>query len=72
LRKDSGYEVTDKILVQIMDHPEISAAITEHKSYIGVQTLAKTIELVANLEQNTAKLVELDDSITTYIRIVKV
>ncbi|MFA6401335.1 MAG: isoleucine--tRNA ligase [Salinivirgaceae bacterium] len=72
LRKDSGFEVTDKILVQIMDHPEISAAITEHKSYISAQTLAKKIELVANLELNTAKLVELDDSITTYIRIVKV
>jgi isoleucyl-tRNA synthetase len=72
LRKESGFEVTDKINIKIAKHEAINDAVTEHKNYIGAQTLARSIELVAVLEQKTAKLVELDDDVITNILIEKV
>ncbi len=72
LRKESGFEVTDKISIKIAKHEAINDAVTEHKNYIGAQTLARSIELVAVLEQKTAKLVELDDDVITNILIEKV
>ncbi|HAZ04787.1 MAG: isoleucine--tRNA ligase [Bacteroidetes bacterium GWA2_40_14] len=71
IRKESGFEVTDKVFIQIQKHEAINEAIMIHKNYMATQTLAKTIDLVDNLEQNTSKTVELDETITTYIRIDK-
>ncbi|MGE4287134.1 MAG: isoleucine--tRNA ligase [Salinivirgaceae bacterium] len=72
IRKESGFEVTDKINIKIAKHEAINDAISAHKNYISAQTLALSIELVAVLEQKTAKLVELDDDIATSILIEKV
>jgi isoleucyl-tRNA synthetase len=72
IRKESGFEVTDKINIQISKHEAINEAINLHKNYISAQTLAKTIDLVDHLEQNKAKLVELDDAVTAYILVEKV
>ena len=45
IRKDSGFEVTDKIKVVIEDLPSVSAAVTRHSAYIASQTLALDISL---------------------------
>ncbi len=72
IRKESGFEVTDKIKIQIVDHEAITKAINKYDKYISTQTLAKSIELVDNLEQNNATHVELDDFVSTLIRVEKV
>ena len=72
IRKESGFEVTDKINIQIANHEAITKAIEIHGNYISDQTLAKSIVLVEQLEQNTAKLVELNETVSTYIKIEKV
>jgi len=72
IRKDSGFEVTDKIKIQILNNVAITSALNIHKEYIAAQTLAASIELVDNLEQNDATHVELDEVVTTLIRIEKV
>jgi len=71
IRKESGFEVTDKINIQIVKHEAIIKAIKTHTEYISIQTLAQSIELVDELEQNSAKHVEIDDDITTLIQVNK-
>jgi isoleucyl-tRNA synthetase len=72
LRKENGFEVTDKIRISIQKHDEINAAIEEHKKYIGAQTLATEINLDDNVNSDAAKEVEIDENIKTYIRLTKV
>ena len=55
IRKSSGFEIVDKIAVQIEMNDEINAAVTEYKEYIAVQVLATSIQLVETAE-NAAEL----------------
>jgi isoleucyl-tRNA synthetase len=71
-RKESGFDVTDKIDVQIKKHGYINKAIEKHKNYIGTQTLAGKISLVNDLDRENAKIVELEDGILTWIRIDRI
>jgi len=71
LRKDSGFDVTDKIKVEIQKHPAIDEAIIKHKSYIGTQTLANSIMLVEEFGENNVKKLEIDNDIETFIKIEK-
>jgi len=71
LRKDSGFEVTDKVHIKIQDHPAINQAINQFKEYIATQTLALSIELTDKLEQNQAKNVDIDELVSTWIQIEK-
>jgi isoleucyl-tRNA synthetase len=45
IRKESGFEVTDKIRVVIEDLPFVSAAVRKHADYIASQTLALDVSL---------------------------
>ena len=45
IRKESGFEVTDKIRVVIEDMPFVSAAVRKHSDYIASQTLALDVSL---------------------------
>ena len=73
LRKDSGFEVTDKIILEIQKHDEINSAIKNNEKYISSQTLSEKIELIGNELNNDkeAKFVEIDENIKTYIKIRK-
>ena len=44
IRKDSGFEITDRIEVTIAPTPEISAAIDSYKEYISSQVLANSLQ----------------------------
>ena len=55
IRKSSGFEIVDKIAVQIEMNDEINAAVTEYKEYIATQVLATSIQLVETAE-NAAEL----------------
>jgi isoleucyl-tRNA synthetase len=45
IRKESGFEVTDKIRVVIEELPSVAAAVRKHADYIAAQTLALDISL---------------------------
>lgn len=61
LRKDSGFEVTDKITVVIEDHDMIHEAVETHAGYIGAQTLATKVSLVAHVGESDVKVIEIDE-----------
>ncbi|MBN2682620.1 MAG: isoleucine--tRNA ligase [Bacteroidales bacterium] len=71
IRKESGFDVTDKIHVKILRHQAINEAINTFKEYIGQQTLALSINLIDKMEQNEKQLVEVDNDIVTYIDVIK-
>jgi isoleucyl-tRNA synthetase len=72
LRKESGYEVTDKINIRILSNSAIDDAVHNFRDYIGSQTLSDSIELVTKLQAEEATEVSLDDTIKTLIQINKI
>ncbi len=71
LRKESDFDVTDKIILRIVRHPELSEAMEKYGDYIGNQTLASRVELVSHLPEGTGKLVEIEKGIETLIQVEK-
>lgn len=67
LRKDSDFNVTDKIDLRIGKHKEINEAVENFKAYIASQVLAENVTLVDKAEDD-AQAIEIDD-IQTFIKI---
>ncbi|MCU4177480.1 isoleucine--tRNA ligase [Carboxylicivirga sp. N1Y90] len=72
LRKDSGFEVTDKIRLSIQKHEAINEAVNKYADYIGAQTLAVDVKLVEQCSDSGAVTVDIDDEISTLMQIAKV
>jgi isoleucyl-tRNA synthetase len=53
IRKDSGYDLTDRILVKIADGPGLKDSLTPFKDYICAEILADSIELVPEIANGT-------------------
>jgi isoleucyl-tRNA synthetase len=53
IRKDNGYELTDRILVKVADVPALKDSLTQFNDYICSEILADSIELVADLANGT-------------------
>ena len=70
LRKESNFDVTDKIRLYIGKHAQINEAVENFSTYIASQVLAESVNLTDTIDTN-AKEVEIDD-MTTYIKIEKV
>ncbi|WP_041340550.1 isoleucine--tRNA ligase [Runella slithyformis] len=61
LRKDSGFEVTDKIKITVQDNsPELAEAVTSNKDYICQEVQAISLELVTDLN-GSATEIEIDE-----------
>ena len=69
MRKDSGFDVTDRIRVRIGNHPEIAPAVHANLDYICSETLADRLEVVDTLE--AGQTVELSEEVHTRIAIEK-
>lgn len=54
LRKDSGFEVTDRIDVKIEANPLIEKAIKGNRDYISSETLAENLIFEATIENGTS------------------
>lgn len=67
LRKDSDFNVTDKIDLQIGKHEQINDAVLHFKDYISSQVLAENITLTESAGED-AQEIEIDD-IRTFIKI---
>ena len=50
LRKSSGFEITDKIRIEIVKHDAINGAVENFGEYIASQTLASSIQLVDSID----------------------
>lgn len=70
LRKESNFDVTDKITLIIGKHNEIDEAVANFSQYIASQVLAESVNLVDVVDGET-KEVEIDE-ICTFIKIKKV
>ena len=68
LRKDSGFEVTDKIVVHLQKNEVLEKAVSENETYIKSETLTKELLFTEQLENGT--LIEFDD-IKTVLTITK-
>ncbi|MGS4346041.1 isoleucine--tRNA ligase [Myroides odoratus] len=68
IRKDSGFEVTDKVKVTLQDVVEIREAVLANEDYIKSETLTHTLEFVETLENGVD--VEFDE-LKTRVLILK-
>ena len=71
MRKDSGLDVTDKILVKIQQNDALDTAIQNNLKYICAETLTGDLQVVQNLSAATASSVEVDELVSTLISIEK-
>ena len=71
LRKESGFQVTDRIKLTIQKHDELNEAVLNFKSYICAQTLAVDLQLVDELNDQKAKEVEIDKEVSVKIIVAK-
>jgi isoleucyl-tRNA synthetase len=60
IRKDNGFDVTDKITVLIEDNNAVNEAVRRHSAYIASQTLATKVELTGSFSENV-KDIEIDE-----------
>jgi isoleucyl-tRNA synthetase len=71
LRKESDFDVTDRIILRIVKHKDLDNAIHQFSDYIRNQTLSAKLELVDRLPGGSGKLVELDQGVETFIQVEK-
>lgn len=62
LRKENGYEVTDKIRLILKNDDKIETSVIQNKDYICSETLASELLLQSEIEGGTR--IEIDDLIT--------
>lgn len=71
IRKDSGLNLTDRILVKIQQNDALDTAIHNNLKYICAETLTGDLQVVTNLSSATANSVEVDEFVSTLISIEK-
>ncbi|HTB33155.1 MAG TPA: DUF5915 domain-containing protein, partial [Bacteroidia bacterium] len=71
LRKEKNYEVTDKIKLQIKSNIVLESAIKNNFAYICSEILATSFEMVDNLDEGQAVVVEVADNLSASIFINK-
>jgi isoleucyl-tRNA synthetase len=69
LRKDLGFDVTDKISVKILKHDAFDHALRSNSEYIRAQILAGELILSETVENGHS--VEIEDGISTLISLIK-
>jgi isoleucyl-tRNA synthetase len=53
IRKESGFELTDRIAVLVSDNESLRPSITQFKSYICAEILADSLEMVPDMTDGT-------------------
>lgn len=70
LRKDSGFDVTDRIQLHVLSNARIDPAIESNKDYICSETLTGQLELVEQLEDGVE--VELAEGVKTRMAVSRI
>jgi isoleucyl-tRNA synthetase len=71
IRKDKGFEVTDKIAVKVLNKSEINDSLINNKDYICAEILAISFEIVESMQSPEAVSVEVAENISTLVTIHK-
>jgi isoleucyl-tRNA synthetase len=71
IRKDSDFEVTDRIVLKIQKHDFYNQAVTNFSEYISNQTLASELVMVDNLDEANSSLVEIDADVEARIQVIR-
>lgn len=71
IRKDSDFEVTDRIVLKIQKHDFYNQAVTNFSEYISTQTLASELVMVDTLEEANSSLVEIDADVEARIQVIR-
>jgi isoleucyl-tRNA synthetase len=72
LRKESNFEVTDRVNIAIEKHADFNEAVLNYKDYICTQTLANQLNLVDKLNAESVKQVEIDKDVFVKILVQKI
>jgi isoleucyl-tRNA synthetase len=71
IRKESNFEVTDKVNILLEQHHALTGVIERFGDYIGAQTLAENIAFTDQLDNNDSRKIEIDEKIKLKIRVAK-
>ena len=71
IRKESDFEITDRIVLKIQKHDFYNLAVENYKDYISNQTLASELVMVDVLEEQDSYLVEIDTDVQARILVVR-
>ena len=71
MRKESGLEVTDKIILMVEKQPDVTRAVESNKNYICDETLASKLSLEEAISNDKAINVEVEDGVSTKIFLQK-
>jgi len=72
IRKDKGFEVTDKITVKIKNHELIRKPVANNLSYICNEILASSLNLVDDLDELGSIMIDVDENIQVLTSINKI
>ncbi|MBW6478400.1 MAG: isoleucine--tRNA ligase [Bacteroidales bacterium] len=72
LRKEKGFEVTDKIELSVQKHSQITDAILNNNEYICSETLAVKLNYTEVVEDISKIEVDIADDIKTFVLVQKV
>jgi isoleucyl-tRNA synthetase len=61
IRKENGYDVTDKIKIIVEDKNFLKEAVNRHSKYIGTQTLATSIEILPDVDGDDFREIDIDN-----------
>lgn len=72
IRKDKGFEVTDKILLEIEKNEAVNGAVNRNNAYICSETLAVSLQMIEQIEPSSRIVVDLADNLQAAIKVTKV
>ncbi|MDP2889409.1 MAG: DUF5915 domain-containing protein, partial [Bacteroidota bacterium] len=71
IRKDSDFEVTDRIVLKIQKNEKFNLAVENFRDYISNQTLANELVLVDLINQSSSHTVEIDTDLEAVVLVEK-
>ncbi len=70
IRRDTNYDVTDRINIEIQKHESIEAAVKDFGEFIKNEVLADSLDIIDGLSE--VQLISLPDDVELYVRVSKV
>lgn len=71
IRKDSDFEVTDRIILKIQKHDFYNQAVMNFSEYISNQTLASELIMIDQLEEKNTHTVEIDSEVEAKLQVLR-
>ncbi len=71
LRKESDFEVTDRIALELTGNDGVETAIKAYEKYVSTETLTNTIVYSNNLNENNATKLDFEEDISIFVSIEK-